>query len=56
VTEVNEDLDDAPENVNQNAYGSWIAKIECSDPSEADGLMDAAAYEKLAEDLEKKEG
>jgi len=56
VVKVNEGLDDAPEKVNQDAFGSWIAEIECSDLSEADGLMDAAAYEKLAEDLEKKEG
>ena len=56
VVKVNEGLDDAPEKVNQDAFGSWIAEIECSDLSEADALMDAAAYEKLAEDLEKKEG
>ena len=56
VVKVNEGLDDAPETVNQDAFGSWIAEIECSDLSEADGLMDAAAYEKLVDELEKKEG
>jgi glycine cleavage system H protein len=56
VANVNEGLDGAPENLNKDAYGSWIAEIECSDLSEADSLMDAAAYEKLVEELEKKEG
>ena len=56
VANVNESLDGAPENLNKDAYGSWIAEIECSDLSEADSLMDAAAYEKLVEELEKKEG
>ena len=56
VANVNESLDGAPENLNKDAFGSWIAEIECSDLSEADSLMDAAAYEKLVEELEKKEG
>ena len=56
VANVNESLDGAPENLNKEAFGSWIAEIECSDLSEADSLMDAAAYEKLVEELEKKEG
>ena len=44
VVEVNGDLDDAPEKVNEDAYGNWIIKVEMSDPSELDALMDAAAY------------
>ena len=44
VVEVNADLDDAPEKVNEDAYGNWIIKVEMSDPSELDALMDAAAY------------
>ena len=44
VVEVNEELDDAPEKVNEDAYANWIIKVEMSDPSELDGLMDAAAY------------
>ncbi|MBO4340250.1 MAG: glycine cleavage system protein GcvH [Bacteroidales bacterium] len=44
VVEVNEDLSDAPEKVNEDAFGSWIIKVEMSDPSELDALMDAAAY------------
>ena len=44
VIEVNADLEDAPEKVNEDAFGSWIIKVEMSDSSELDDLMDAAAY------------
>jgi len=44
VTEVNAELEDAPEKVNEDAFGSWIIKVEMSDASELDALMDAAAY------------
>ena len=44
VVEVNEALEDAPEMVNEDAYGAWIIKVEMSDASELDALMDAAAY------------
>ena len=50
VTAVNEALNDQPELVNQEPYGSgWMFEIRCSDPSEVDGLLDAAAYRKLVE-------
>ncbi len=45
VVEVNEALEDQPELVNQDAYENWIIKVEMSDKSELDNLMDAAAYE-----------
>ncbi len=46
VIAVNEDLPDTPETVNSDPYGqAWLLKIEISDASELDGLMDAAAYE-----------
>ena len=47
VVAVNEALPDAPETVNSDAFGeAWMVKIELSDPSELDSLMDAEAYEK----------
>ncbi len=49
VVEVNEELEDAPELLNQDAYANWIIKVEMSDPSELDALMDAAAYEAICE-------
>ena len=47
VVEVNEALEDAPEKVNEDAYGSWIIKVEMSDPAELDALLDAAGYKAL---------
>jgi glycine cleavage system H protein len=48
VTEVNEALADSPETINEDPYGEgWLAKVRLSDPSEADQLMDAAAYREL---------
>ena len=46
VTEVNGALKDKPETINEDPYGEgWLVKVKLSDPSEADSLMDAAAYE-----------
>ena len=47
VVEVNEALDDQPELINQDAYENWIIKVEMSDKTELDNLMDAKAYEEL---------
>ena len=44
VVEVNEELEDAPEKVNEDAFANWIIKVEMSDAAELDALMDAAAY------------
>ena len=44
VTEVNAELEDTPEKVNEDAFANWINKVEMSDPSELDNLMDAEAY------------
>jgi glycine cleavage system H protein len=50
VTEVNSDISDSPEKINQDPYGDgWMIKVKLSDPSEADDLMDAAAYKKQLE-------
>jgi glycine cleavage system H protein len=47
VVEVNEALDDQPELINQDAYENWIIKVEMSDKTELDNLMDAKAYEEF---------
>ena len=49
VVEVNEALEDQPELVNQDAYENWIIKVEISDKSELDSLMDAKAYAAFCE-------
>ena len=45
VVEVNEALEDKPELLNEDAFANWIIKVQLSDPSELDSLMDKAAYE-----------
>lgn len=47
VIEVNEALADSPELINEDAFANWIIKVELSDPSEVENLLDAAAYTKL---------
>jgi len=48
ITEVNPALESNPELVNQEAYqNGWMVKIELSNPSELDELLDAAAYKAL---------
>jgi len=50
VTEVNELLSGEPEKINADPYGDgWMVKVRLSDPSEADDLMDASAYEATLE-------
>lgn len=44
VVEVNEALEDSPELINQDANDNWIIKVELSDPSELEALMDEATY------------
>jgi len=48
VVAVNGDLETSPETVNQSPHADgWIVVLEISDPSEANDLLDAAAYEAL---------
>ena len=46
VVEINEALEDEPELLNKDAFGNWIIKVQLSDPSELDNLMDVEAYKK----------
>jgi glycine cleavage system H protein len=51
VTALNEAISENPEKINEDPYGDgWMVKVKLSDPSEADQLMDAAAYKKLLEE------
>ena len=51
IIEVNEALNDAPERINSDPYGSgWIFVVEMADPSEVDSLLDAARYRALVEE------
>ena len=44
IVACNAELEDAPEKINEDPYGTWIIKVEMSDPAELDALMDAEAY------------
>jgi len=45
IVESNASLGDTPETINEDAFGTVFVVIRMSDPTELDGLMDAAAYE-----------
>lgn len=47
VAEVNEELEDQPEKINEDAFANWIIKVKLADKSELDNLMDAKAYEEF---------
>ena len=49
VVEINEALEDSPELINQDAFENWIVKVELSDKSDLDNLMDAKAYAEFCE-------
>lgn len=52
VLEINEELVDAPEQLNENCYDNWIYKIRIEDGSEVSKLLDIVAYRKHAEEEE----
>lgn len=48
VVEINENLKDNPESVNSDPYGNgWMLKVEISDASELNDLLDSSAYQAL---------
>ena len=49
VVAVNEDLADSPELLNSDAYENWIIKVELSDKTELDNLMEADTYQEYCE-------
>jgi len=49
VVEVNQALVDAPERVNQDAYGSWLFRLQPDAAGDFDSLLDAAAYQQLVD-------
>jgi glycine cleavage system H protein len=51
VVATNAALDDQPELINSDPYGEgWILELRPEDPSAVDDLLDATAYQQLAED------
>lgn len=49
VIAVNTELADAPEKINADAYAAWIFRLKPSNPAEFAALLDAAAYQKVAD-------
>ena len=48
VTEFNEAIESAPESVNNDPYGDgWLVKIDMSDTSQVEGLLNADQYQEL---------
>ena len=47
VTEINEALNSAPETINSDANTTWLLKLTLANPSDLDGLLSAADYEKF---------
>ena len=47
VTEINDELNTAPEKINQDAHRAWLMKITLKDPGELNSLLSAADYEKF---------
>jgi glycine cleavage system H protein len=45
VTEVNADLDSAPEGINEDAYAAWMFKMKPDNMADVSALMDADAYQ-----------
>ena len=53
VVEVNGDLEDAPEKINEEPYGTgWMVVVELSDPSELDKLLSAQEYDAFTKEEE----
>lgn len=50
VIEVNPRLKEHPEAVNSEPHDSWMVRVRLSDPSAAESLLDAAAYEALVKE------
>lgn len=46
---VNDDLEDSPELINEDAYENWIVKIELADESEVTTLLNATEYKEICE-------
>lgn len=44
IIAANQDVADAPESVNADAYANWLFKLEPANAADVDALMDAAGY------------
>ncbi len=49
IAAVNEELEDAPERINQDPYGAWIIKVNPENLEEMNDLLDSGAYYNILE-------
>jgi len=47
VVAINENLEDNPDLINEDAFANWIMKVQLSDLSELDNLLGAQAYNEI---------
>lgn len=52
IVEVNQGLSEKPESINLDPYASWLFCVKPSDPSELESLLDAGAYQAVAQAAE----
>ncbi len=50
IIEVNEDLQDSPEQINEDPYGTHIFAMEIDDPTQLDSLLDSDGYERVVQE------
>ena len=49
IVAINAELTEAPEKINADAYAAWMFRMKPENPAEIDALLDAAAYQKIAD-------
>jgi glycine cleavage system H protein len=49
IVAINDELSEAPEKLNEDPYAAWMFRIRPDNAAELEGMLDAAAYRKLAE-------
>ncbi|MCO4755228.1 MAG: glycine cleavage system protein GcvH [Bacteriovoracaceae bacterium] len=49
IVEKNEEVEETPEKLNEDAFGSWLVKLKMSDSSQAEKLLNAESYKAFCE-------
>ncbi len=49
IVVVNDELEDSPELLNEDAYENWIVKVDMEDETEINKLLSATEYEEICE-------
>ncbi len=49
ILEKNTTIEDSPESLNEDAYGSWLIKVKLENEADIESLMDSTAYKEYCE-------